>query len=783
MSLIELRPEQTNPEAATLSARRFAIREELSAVFEISLEATSPSDDINFSHIVGHGITLHLNAGYAHAQSTRSWSGVCVAMRQLKAERTGLSTYLLSIEPKLSLLKRRKGYRLCQHQSIPEIIRKILSDWKIEHDFRLDIANHPKLELRTQYEESDFDFLARLLEEAGISFYFEHHESRGSVVVFKEEPQRSEPRAGGALVYVDNPNEAAEREYVKNIQFIHELRPGRRTLIDQDFRRGARDVLEAHAIGGLPQETMFAQVSYERGLFAVEQPKPDASTPIADRMGAVRHSDRTGKALAQRDLESYRATQQGVSFETNAIDLSPGTIFSLTGHPRHELGERRHLLITSFQLEGTPNGEWTFHGEAVLGNHPYRPVRRTPKPRVNSMQTAVVVGPEGEDIYTDEHGRICVQYPWDREGDFDEQSSCWIRVSHGAAGAGYGMVSIPRVGQEVLVGFLGGDIDQPVVVGSLYNGRSPVPYKLPEHKSLSGWKTASTPGGDGYNELRFDDTLGNELLHIQAERNLSKMVKVDEEESTGRERIIRVGERLVLTTGAASIIMEGGSISIEARDLLNLRSEEGDLMLTGGHRVKINYDEPMFKRPSEKEKEKLKRKVEAIRAKLKGHRREPFWQGIELRGSEEFRKVMRGLLEAIVKTRMGRALFRKIARTKHTATVVESLSDSSGCRAKKLGDANRQANGKPGKGSSSTVYFSLAKVGEGKSNAQRPPEVELGNALAKAYWNAAGMRETGETNGVKNAELRAIGIAPYSIRGCTENNLRRNLKLPLRTGF
>jgi hypothetical protein len=163
-----------------------------------------------------------------------------------------------------------------------------------------------------------------------------------------------------------------------------------------------------------------------------------------------------------------------------------------------------------------------------------RPALHTPKPQLNSVQSAMVVGPKGQEIHTDEFGRVRVQFPWDREGTQDDGSSCWIRVSQGWAGTGYGMINVPRIGQEVLVGFLEGDPDQPIIVGRVFNAVQQVPYKLPVNKTVSGWKTNSSPGSDGYNEIKLEDRKNLELIYIQAQRNLDKLVKHDETERTLR---------------------------------------------------------------------------------------------------------------------------------------------------------------------------------------------------------------------------------------------------------
>jgi len=196
------------------------------------------------------------------------------------------------------------------------------------------------------------------------------------------------------------------------------------------------------------------------------------------------------------------------------------------------------MLSTSFTIDGTPDGEWMMTGHAVVADPAvaYRPPLKTPKPRIFGVQSATVVGPPGKEIHTDEFGRVRVQFPWDREGKSDDKSSCWMRVSQGWAGVGYGMIMIPRIGQEVLVTFLDGDPDRPLVTGSVYNATELVPYKLPDDMTVSTWKTHSSPSTGGYNEIKFDDRAGSEIVYVQAERDLHKLVKNDEVERTTRNK-------------------------------------------------------------------------------------------------------------------------------------------------------------------------------------------------------------------------------------------------------
>ncbi len=242
-----------------------------------------------------------------------------------------------------------------------------------------------------------------------------------------------------------------------------------------------------------------------------------------------------------------------------------------------------------------------------------------------------MTGAKGEEIHTDEWGRVRVQFPWDRQGKYDENSSCWVRVSQGWAGTGFGMMALPRVGQEVTVGFFEGDPDQPVVLGRVYDALNHVPYKLPDNKTKSGIRTASSPaaadGTPAYNELAFEDKAGGELVSLRAQRDLQKLVRANETERTGADRNISVGKnrtatvgavdatyvavqhsvvvgaaggqstsltmsdrKITYTTGEASVVFDGPDILLEAKGNITITAHEGDVVIRGGPNVKINCD-------------------------------------------------------------------------------------------------------------------------------------------------------------------------------------------------
>jgi type VI secretion system secreted protein VgrG len=331
-----------------------------------------------------------------------------------------------------------------------------------------------------------------------------------------------------------SPNEAAEREFVTRVAIDEHVRPGAVVVRDYDFRRPAFALLGEAQHRGSAGDGRLERYRYRPGAFVIERGADSSAA-------AARHDARHGSLLAARALEAARTGSCTISFETNAIDLRPGTVFSMEGHPRPELEPGVGLLLTSLCIDGSPDGEWTTRGEAVLAVEPYRPPLRTLKPKMHGVQSGVVVGPLGQEIHTDEHGRVRVQLAWDREGALDDKSSCWLRVSQGWAGAGFGMFALPRVGQEVLVAFLDGDPDQPIVVGRVPNALNPMPVRLPEEKTQSAWRSASSPGGDGFNEIRFEDRRGAEVVSLHAARDLRARIEQDEAISIGRARTKSVG--------------------------------------------------------------------------------------------------------------------------------------------------------------------------------------------------------------------------------------------------
>jgi type VI secretion system secreted protein VgrG len=536
----------------TLSVRRVQIHEGISTLFTLSVWARSPQFDLDLESLVGQPAAFQVVHGTTNvaSQGSRRWSGVVSQIEQVQGESGGpgekpLSTYYLQIVPRLWLLTQRQNYRIYQHLSIPDISDKLLAEWGLQAVWQIDKGSYPRLEYKVQYGESDFAFLSRLWEEAGIAFVFPDDE-QGKKIVLGDKLQEGPVREGAPISYVDNPSTAAEQEFVSKVRLAHEVRPGAHTIRDYDFRRPGFPLFgEAPKAAGV--EAGYEQYHYQPHGLLVE-PGKGGDTPSADDKGIARHEQKAGNERADRTLAGTRTGKVLVSFETNVVDLWPGRRFSMDHHPHAELDSTKKLLITEFSLEATPGGEWQMSASAVFSEVPYRPLVRTPKPKINSVQSATVVGPGGQEIHTDEFGRVRVQFPWDREGKSDDGSSCWIRVSQGWAGTGYGMMVIPRIGHEVLIGFLNGDPDAPIVVGRVFNATERVPYKLPDHKTRSTWKSDSSIGSGGFNEIMFEDLKDTELVYVQAQKNLRKLVKHDETITVGNDRAKDVGNNETDTT-------------------------------------------------------------------------------------------------------------------------------------------------------------------------------------------------------------------------------------------
>ncbi len=592
-----------------LDARAFELHEALSTCFRSTVDAVSPDDDVDLDALVGRPASLTF-AGAGHHEP-RTIRGVCLSAEQVKAEDAGVSSYALVLGPKLALLGYRSRHRIFQHQTAVEIATMILGEWGVTTRVALDLARYPTLPYRVQHGETDLAFLSRVLEEAGITFTFPTEEEQLDLLL--EDASRSpEPLR---VAHLEHPTPGLDAPFVTGVRVGRSLRSGKVVIRDQSFRLPTDSSLVGEA--SVRGHQALVRDHYVHGASIVETRADGAVSPDRPDPSVLENA----AALA---LQRERVRSRGVSFRSNLGALRPGHRVSVTGHPREELREATLLVTALVTAGGVATRAWTSEARAVFTDVPFRPALDTPKPRALGVHAATVVGPGGERIHTDEHGRVRVRFAWDTTERGDEQSSCWLRVSQGWAGGGHASFTLPRVGDEVLVGFFDGDPDQPVVVGALHNATSPVPYKLPQHKTVSTWRSESVPATGGYNELRFEDQAGAELVSIQAERDLSTLVKQNERIEVGSSRLANVGKtddvlvgerhsitigegagathveatpgRIVLTTGEARIVLDGpnitfdapGTFVVRAAGLVRVESSDGDVVVQGGPLVRIN---------------------------------------------------------------------------------------------------------------------------------------------------------------------------------------------------
>ena len=532
-----------------------AVREALSEPYEASLMLAAPLSIAGPEGLVGARAVYTVG----RAGHDRPLKGVIRRVEDLGA--TATHRYVRAVVvPALWTLSQRVDSRIFQEMPVVAIVRDVLRVAGVyQGDGELVIpgglsALAPR-EYCVQYRESDLDFVQRLLQEEGIPYYFKHDGRGGEALVLVDDtpswPAAPLGVAGDAVDVLDEGMHVAESESLRWFEAGAELRPTSMTLRDYDFTR--------------PRATLDMTPSF---------PNSGGARPIYDypsRKTLYEYDDEThaypmhdGSRQARVRHEAQQVSGRTGAGAGNVTGFQPGRSFTLRGHLRAELDVKylitrvehraqsftavpeelrgaEHLLATlrdaGMSLDETTAAQRYQNRFAVMpATVPFRAARVTHRPLVHGSQTARVVGPAGEEIHTDFHGRVKVQFHWDRLGQEDDHSSCWIRVSQNWAGAGWGFVFIPRVGMEVVVAFLEGDPDKPLITGCVYNGENNTPYGLPREKTKSTLKTNSSPTTGGYNELRFEDAAGEEQVYLQAERNHDVLVKNDQSITVLRNR-------------------------------------------------------------------------------------------------------------------------------------------------------------------------------------------------------------------------------------------------------
>jgi len=512
--------------------------EALGRLYQYELELQSPKPDLALDDLLGIDLTVEFDLPNG---DTRFFHGYVTEFSQTGG-RGAYTIYSAIVHPWLWFLTRTSDCRIFQDKTVPDIIKEVFRDLGFT-DFKdsLNADEYRKWEYCVQYRETDFNFVSRLMEQEGIYYFFEHEDGKHTLVMADAYGAHSLLPKYGEIPYYP-PSEVRGAEHIHDWHLSKSVRTG------------------TCAIGA------FHFVKPKAGLevtSSIIRPHAKEDYEIFDYPGEYYERGEGDRYVGVR-MEEIACDYERVRGESNARGIFPGGLFELTQFPRDD--QNREYLVVSAQHSlalgdyetSTAGGlKYGCSFEAIYSQDPFRTARTTPKPVVQGPQTAIVVGKKGEEIWTDEYGRIKVQFHWDRYGKNDENSSCWIRVSQSWAGGQWGGMSIPRMGQEVVVDFIEGDPDRPIVTGRVYNKDNMPPYDLPADKTKSTLKSRSTKGAsaDNFNEIRFEDKKGEEEVYIHAEKDHNTVIennqtiKIGFDDKDPGDRIVEVNNDEEITIG------------------------------------------------------------------------------------------------------------------------------------------------------------------------------------------------------------------------------------------
>jgi type VI secretion system secreted protein VgrG len=513
--------------------------ESLSCLFEFQLDMLSSDGSLDPREIVGRNITFLIRD---HLGAQRYFNGYVSRFTNAGGTDDG-NVYQATVVPWLWFLTQTRNCRIFQNRTAPQIIANVFQRLGFTNvDFSSLSGTYAEREYCVQYRESDFNFVSRLMEEEGIHYFFRHENGRHELVLADSNAvfQTIENADEIEMAAPDSTGDLAGQ--LTEWQHDHSFVSGRFAQTDFNFKTPSTSLMKtATSRVGVPGAESFEIYEYP-GRYA---------------------SGGVGEQLARIRMEQVEVAHNVVSGAGTYQTFAPGGRFSVRSHrtatevgQEYLLTEVRHEAVLGDSYgAGTDNAadEFLYRNSfrCVPSGVTFRPQQLAVKPDVEGPQTAAITGPPGEQIHTDEHGRVKVQFPWDREGNRDEHSSCWLRVSQVHAGAGWGMMDLPRIGEEVIVSFLDGDPDRPIVKGRVYNGEVRVPFGLPAQKTRSGGKS-NTHKGSGYNEFTADDTAGAEQIRVNAQYNMDTTIGNSETLSVGVDRTASVGNNDSLTVGVDS---------------------------------------------------------------------------------------------------------------------------------------------------------------------------------------------------------------------------------------
>jgi len=515
----------------------FSGREEISRLFVFQLEMISDNNAIKAGDIVGQSVTWGVKL---KDRPPRYFNGFVSRFFAGDEDKHGRRAYRAEVVPWLWFLTRTADCRIFQDKSVVEIIKQVFQDLSFS-DFEVAQiqGSHPPRTYCVQYRESDFQFVSRLMEEEGIFYFFKHQDGKHLLVLADQKAAYVDC----AEKEVDYPTDYGSRtveDFLTAWEHHYQFCTGKWAQTDYNFdQHPARSERS-------PSQLLMTQQQTKISLPGVDKYE------IYDFPGEYGKKG-DGDVLTRLRMEEEEAGFDVVSAESVCKSFAPGGKFQVRQH-RSRAEEKKSYVITAIEHRAiepmayetgaaAQRPEWDYSNRftCIPDSVVFRPQRSTPRPMIHGLQSAVVTGPAGEEIYTDQYGRVKVQFFWDREGKRDDKTTCWVRVCQMLAGKTWGALAIPRIGQEVVVAFEEGDPDRPLVVGSLYNADQMPPYTLPDEKTKTCLKTNSSPGGNGYNELRMEDKAGKEQIFLHAQRNMDVRVRADSLESVAGDRHLIIG--------------------------------------------------------------------------------------------------------------------------------------------------------------------------------------------------------------------------------------------------
>ncbi len=537
---------------------RMTATEALGRLFQFQIDLLSENPNIKFEDLLGQRVTVRLEL----AQGKRRYFSGHVSSFSQSGTVGDLFAYHAIAHPWLWFLTRSANCRIFQDKKTPDIIKEVFRAQNFT-DFEEALSgNYQPREYCVQYRESDFNFVSRLMERDGIYYYFKHENDKHTLVL-SDSASSHQPFPGYEKLpfYHRTSTLRAERDHIYDWRISQEIQPGICALNDFNFK------------------TPKANLNVKS---AIKHNHVMAGMEVYDYPGSYLKTDE-GETYARVRVEELQSGYELLHGEANARGLSVGSLFQLGGYARKDQ-EREYLIVSATHeivsdvySSGEGGGEADIYAcsfTVIPSKQPFRPARTTPVPIVQGPQTAIVVGPAGNEIYTDKYGRVKLQFHWDRYNKADENSSCWIRVGQLWAGAKWGAIHIPRIGQEVIVDFLEGDPDRPIITGRVYNDDNMPPYDLPANATQSGIKSRSSKGGSptNINELRFEDKKGDELIFLQAEKDHEIRVKHDRVGFVGNEDHLTVkSDQFQAIKGDKNVAVQGdlnekvdGTISLVA---------------------------------------------------------------------------------------------------------------------------------------------------------------------------------------------------------------------------